>query len=327
MNAVTPKHLESWLEDKRGAEPGMVIMGTGGAIATSNQRAFQLLNCANTEEMRLLVQPVVKRLAASSSEAALGGQQFELHVRERLQTRRIMVTAHALGTDHLRWLLLLYPEEQARGRDQVLQNSARNELLGRLHGTVRHDLNSPIQALLWTFDLLQKAAHQAEMPAEQRSQIDETASMGRKELARLKNAVRRFLSFALVESEEPERLDLKEVLEEVHRVLAAEASLFDVRVNLELPPQDLFVKGRRGQLEQAIAALVLNAVDSAPAGKCVTVVLEAQAGNAVIVVHSAPVVREIETRPLALPARAPVPLHAAHAIAAQHGGDINERVH
>ena len=143
---------------------GIIVLTAAGLIAASNARALALFACASVDELRTLCQPVLKRLSAGLRPASVTAQQFELQVVTRPQPRKIVVSAHPL-VGQGDWLLLTHAEGDARRTDDLLEQAARNQLLQRLYGTLRHDLHSPIQAILWTFDLLQKAALQAPVSA------------------------------------------------------------------------------------------------------------------------------------------------------------------
>jgi signal transduction histidine kinase len=309
---------------------GIIVLSVGGTIAASNAQALQLFACANGEELRASCQPILKRLTSGLPRTdSPPAQQFELQIGAgRPPAGKIVVSAHPLGATH--WLLLTRSDATARQFDGVLEHAARNQLLHRLYGTMRHDLHSPIQAVMWTFDLLQRAAQQAQVAPEQRTQLEESASLGRKELDRLKGSVRRFLSYATPVGAERERIDVGELAESVQQVISAEASLFEVKMTTQPSAQPLFVDGVRGQLEQAVATLMLNAVDAAPAGGTVSTTVREHEGRAEIIVSSsraaegAAVPRHNHDHAVDASPRSAVGLHAARAVAASLGGDISE---
>jgi signal transduction histidine kinase len=284
-----------------------------------------LFACANVEELRTLCKPILKRLSSGLPYAGVtpAQQQFELQLPPRPQARKVVVCAYPLGTGQMHWLLLTRAEDDARRANGILEHAARNQLLHRLYGTMRHDLHSPIQAVLWTFDLLQRAAQQAEVGPEQRAQLEESATLGRKELDRLKGSVRRFLSYAMPTADK-ERIDVGALAEDVQRVISAEASLFDVKMTVQPPSQPLVIEGVRSQLEQALAALLLNAMDAIPAGGTVTTNVREHEGQAELIVSSSGVSAQPRARDTADSPRSAVGLHAARAVAAAHGGDISE---
>ena len=308
---------------------GIIVLTAVGALSASNAQALNLFACANGEELRALCQPILKRLTAGlPRDGVPPAQQFDLQIAARPQPRKILVSAYPLGSAQMHWLLLARSDDSARRFDAVLEHAARNQLLHRLYGTMRHDLHSPIQAVLWSFDLLQRAAQQADVSPEQRAQLEESATLGRKELDRLKASVRRFLAFAMPVGPDRERMDAAELAQDVQRVISAEASLFEVRMIVQPPPRPLTIDGVRGQLEQALAALMLNAVDAITHGGTVSTVVREHDGQVEFLVSSSanPDRAGAQTPPLreADAARSIVGLQAARAVAASHGGDISE---
>ena len=96
-------------------------------------------------------------------------------------------------------------------------------------------------------------------------------------------------------------------------------------MSVQAPPEPLLVEGVRSQLEQALAALMLNAVDAIPAGGTVTTSVREHEGQAEIIVSSNALAAQSRARDAPPDAmRSAVGLHAARAVASLHGGDISE---
>ncbi len=328
MTGATEGQVGRWFEDRRGEIPAaLVVLAADGAVAVSNPEALELLACANSGELRALLQPIVKRLDASSSGSSVSStERFEFQVPGERQARRIVLSARRLGGDQLRWLLLLQSDHQSREFETTLQHAARNQLLQRLQGTMRHDLNSPIQAALWTFDLLQRALQQSPVNPEQKAQLEESTALGRKELARLKDAVRRFLSFAASPGGDRERLDACELVSDIQRMISPEASLREVAMTIDLPSEAIFVEGVRNQLEQALATLMINAVDHTPPGGTIRTSVAQHDGRLEIAISSlSPAGDSARGPPPAEPAtQNAIGLHAARSIMMSHGGDVSQ---
>lgn len=332
VTGTAQDQLAGWLEDARGSAPaGVVVLTAAGAVAASNSAALEMLECSGTNGLRALLQPLLKRLASQVAAPADGSaQEFELQVRTPSRARRIAVRAHALSGEQLHWLLLLRSDPDAVAVEDALQNAARSQLLQRLHGTLRHDLNSPIQSIVWTIDLVQRAVEQSQLPPQQGSQLQQSVALARKEIVRLKGAVRRLLSFAIPAIDERERVDLNQLATEAQRLVATEAALFEMPMALELCDQPLFVEGVRGQLEQALAALLLNAIDALPNGGAITVAVRERDRVAELVVSCEPRAdagraTHVDDVAPGAAARGAVDLHGTQAIVAAHGGDVSEQ--
>ncbi len=155
--------------------------------------------------------------------------------------------------------------------DELLVDAARSRLLRRLASALRHDLNSPLQATLWSFDLIERSC--ASHPdTEQRAKIANSIDMGRRELARLQKGVRLFVACAAPLDEQPEPFDLREVVDEIESMLGAESSLRDVQMVFEKHAQALAVRGVRHRIQQALLLLALEALDATQPGTEIKVV-------------------------------------------------------
>ena len=155
--------------------------------------------------------------------------------------------------------------------DELLVDAARSRLLRRLASALRHDLNSPLQATLWSFDLIERSCA-SHADAEQRAKIANSIDMGRRELARLQKAVRLFVACAAPLDEQPEAFDLREVIAEIEKMLGAESSLRDVRMVFEEHEGALAVRGVRHRIQQALLLLALEALDATEPGTEIQVV-------------------------------------------------------
>lgn len=178
------------------------------------------------------------------------------------------------------------PGEQAarkegRADEGLLRDAARAQVLRRLGPTLRHDLNSPVQAALWAFDLMQRGV--ASHPdAEQRAKLLTSIELGRNELVRLQAAARLFAACAAPMEETVASFDMCELLGEIATLTAAEASLRDVHVTFDLPAQALAATGVRAHLQLALLHLTLEALDlGAPGGTLVVALVPSSAQVAV----------------------------------------------
>ena len=141
--------------------------------------------------------------------------------------------------------------------DKLLQ-SQKMEAIGQLAGGVAHDFNNVLQAMLNTVELLGSGPlppDQGEaLIAELKAQIRHGSALPRQ-----------LLLFARREVSKQERLELNEVvaaaLDLLRRLLRD-----NVRLRLDLAAEPLTVAADRGQLEQVLANLVVNACDAMPSG-------------------------------------------------------------
>jgi len=152
------------------------------------------------------------------------------------------------------------PKELALERD-----AAQSRMMKRLASTLRHDLNSPLQAAIWAFDLIERGLV-SHPDAAQRQKIGTSVELGRRELTRLQKAVRLFVSCAAPLDDRSENFDVCDVLGEVEHLLTAEATLHDVQLVFAETDEPVTVNGVRHEVQQALLLLALEAMDIAGAG-------------------------------------------------------------
>jgi two-component system cell cycle sensor histidine kinase/response regulator CckA len=145
---------------------------------------------------------------------------------------------------------------EAKQVEEYLLQAQKTEALGRLAGGVAHDFNNILQAMLATVQLWRAEAEGAATAAagELEDQIRRGAAL-----------VRQLLLFARRGLTKPERLDLNELISGAIGFL--KRLLRDnVRLHVELCPDVLPVDVDRGQIEQVLANLVVNAAHAMPDG-------------------------------------------------------------
>lgn len=145
---------------------------------------------------------------------------------------------------------------------QYLQ-AQKMEAIGRLAGGVAHDFNNLLTAILGYCELLL-----ADFDPDDRrlADIGEIQKAGRS-AARL---TRQLLAFSRKEIVKPTLLDLNVVVSDMRAMLVRLIGE-DVKVLLDLGPEVAFVKADRGQLEQIVMNVALNARDAMPRGGTLTI--------------------------------------------------------
>ncbi|OYW05345.1 MAG: hypothetical protein B7X11_02010, partial [Acidobacteria bacterium 37-65-4] len=162
-------------------------------------------------------------------------------------------------------------EFQAVGRDithQVklaaqLQEAQRLEAVAALAGGVAHEFNNDLQVMVATTRLL---------AAQRQDEVAFGVTLGKIEDAIKRSArhTRQLLVFARQDVTRREKIDLNELVASSADLLANLAPV-SVQLNVEQVAGTLAVEGDRGQLEQVLANLAVNAVDAMPGGGVLTV--------------------------------------------------------
>jgi len=144
-----------------------------------------------------------------------------------------------------------------RQNEQALHRAQKLEALGQLAAGVAHDFNNLLVAIMGSVQLAQVA----KTPSEQMELLDDAA----KTCLSAGDLTRRLLAFGRAQAVTEQAIDLRELLRETLRLLQRlipENIAIDVQANEGLPA----VLGDRGQFEQVVMNLCLNARDAMPQG-------------------------------------------------------------
>ncbi len=149
-------------------------------------------------------------------------------------------------------------EQALRRSGELLRHSQKMEAVGRLAGGVAHDFNNLLTAILGYSDLLVEQIPDGHAWKKEILEISGAA-------ARAHSLTRQLLAFSRRQVLEPKSLDLNLVVMEMERLLKRLISE-NILLVTSLDPAACNVKVDRGQIEQVIANLCLNARDAMPEG-------------------------------------------------------------
>ncbi len=161
--------------------------------------------------------------------------------------------------------------ERERMMEDRLRESAKMEAVGRLAGGIAHDFNNLLTAILGYSDLLMHRLPEDDM---MRREVGEIQKAGERAAA----LTRQLLAFGRKQMMQPLRIDLKEVVRGMERMLARLAGE-NVELTVDEGSGPMTVLADRGQIEQAIVNLVSNARDAMPEGGRLTIAISAEAGD------------------------------------------------
>ena len=142
--------------------------------------------------------------------------------------------------------------------EQQLRHAQKMEAIGKLAGGVAHDFNNLLTAIRSYADLMLD-----DMPHwdTKRSDVEEI----RKAAQRASELTSQLLAFSRKQMLKPRVLDIAVVLREVQMMLRR-LLIEDIDLTIEAPDKLWAVKADRGQLEQVIVNLAVNARDAMPHG-------------------------------------------------------------
>jgi PAS domain S-box-containing protein len=139
---------------------------------------------------------------------------------------------------------------------EQLRHAQKIEAIGTLAGGVAHDFNNLLQAMLSIVQLLERKGTESPRLVEHLTQLEKTIRRG-------SGLTRQLLLFARRETSKREDLDLNQILHDLmeflHRVVRA-----DIHLSVEPANVPLRISADRGQIEQVITNLAVNAIDAMP---------------------------------------------------------------
>jgi two-component system cell cycle sensor histidine kinase/response regulator CckA len=147
---------------------------------------------------------------------------------------------------------------ERRELEQQLVLSQRLEAVGKLSGGIAHDFNNLLGVIIGYSEALQQSID-PENPL--REAIDEIQKAGQ----RAATLTQQLLAFSRKQVLEPKILDLNSIVEDMRKMLRRLIGE-DIELNFNMPADLGRVKADRGQLEQVILNLAVNARDAMPHG-------------------------------------------------------------
>jgi two-component system NtrC family sensor kinase len=155
--------------------------------------------------------------------------------------------------------------ELRQTQDQVIQ-SERLAGLGRLAAVVAHELNNPLAGVLVMVRRTRKALARGAISPEQQADVASWLEMVDQEVARCGRIVQDLLAFSRHRRASREPVLVNDVASRALRLLAHKLDLAEVDLVETLDPANPQVMGDTGQIQQALMAVLINAVEAMPQG-------------------------------------------------------------
>jgi PAS domain S-box-containing protein len=151
--------------------------------------------------------------------------------------------------------------------EEMLLQSQKMEAIGQLAGGIAHDFNNMLMAILTSCDLL---LLDTEEDDEKRQDIELIQEAGE----RAATLTRQILAFSRRQTLHPEVLNLNDVINDMNKMMRRLISE-NIELTMTFKRDGNAVKADRGQLEQVILNLVVNARDAMPKGGKLTIETDA----------------------------------------------------
>jgi two-component system, cell cycle sensor histidine kinase and response regulator CckA len=248
---------------------GILIAGDDGRYVDANRAACEILGYTREE----LLGRTPWQLAPEPNHAEAHAQWRDFiaqgEMRGMFQIRRgdgairdLSFSARAAVLPGLHMSIIRDVTEQRRIERQLL-GAQRMEAVGRLAGGVAHDFNNLLTVILgFTSELLDSYPddpHIQELLGEVKRAGERAADM-----------TRQLLAFSRRQTVQPRRFNLNDAVSSMS-AMCTRLIGEDVHFALQLHDEPLFIESDRGQIEQVVTNLVVNARDAMPKGGRVTV--------------------------------------------------------
>jgi two-component system cell cycle sensor histidine kinase/response regulator CckA len=162
----------------------------------------------------------------------------------------------------------IYRDVTERKRvDEQLRRAERMQAAGRLAGGVAHEVNNMMTGVIGFSEFLMRSLEPSDP---RRAEVDEIIKAG----ARAADVTRQLLAFTRQQFLRPEVLEVNTVVRE-HEKMLRRVLGEDHRLELTLAPDAGDIRADRGQLEQVLVNLMLNARDAMPGRGAVTIATRA----------------------------------------------------
>jgi two-component system NtrC family sensor kinase len=231
----------------------------------------------------LMVNRPVRRLMLGTEEVRKGNLNYRI---ERPSKDEIGMLADSFNhmTDELKrarnelteWNRTL--EERVHQKTEELRRAQAHMIqiekmasLGTLAATVAHELNNPLEGVLTYAKLLKRKLQKGDIAPEERAEILDELSIIADETARCGNIVKNLLLFSRQKISALSEVDLQTVIEQSVRLIEHHLRIHNIKLDLRVTDKPVPIMCDISQIEQALLAIEINAVEAMPEGGTLTI--------------------------------------------------------
>jgi len=257
----------------------IVLVDAGGTIVLANAQAEGLFGYPRSELVGQPVEMLLPQRLRDQHAVFRGQYANDRRIRAMTAGRQLFAlrkdgsefpaeaALSPMDTDQGLFLLasmvdishrLQLEQASARQRDE-LAHLSRVAMLGELSGSLAHELNQPLAAILSNAQAGQRFLAQS---PPQMERIPAILSDIVKSDHRARAVIERLRSLLKKEPAQHQRLDLNELIEESLRLMRSDLKNRDVEADLDLARGLPAVNGDRNQLQQVLLNLIINACDA-----------------------------------------------------------------
>jgi two-component system NtrC family sensor kinase len=215
-----------------------------------------------------MVHSRVQRLAEGTRQVADGNLDFRLKVWGRDEISRLSSSFNQMVAD------LQHAQRELKQAQEQMVQVAKMASMGKLAATVAHEINNPLGGVLTYNKLLHRRLSDGPLSDEERKTLADQLELVIAEIKRCGNIVRNMLHFTKGADYLFEATDLHAVISKSLFIIAHHLEINGIKLMKQLLAADPHLVGNQNQLQQALIALFINAVEAMPPGGTLTVATE-----------------------------------------------------
>lgn len=153
--------------------------------------------------------------------------------------------------------------------------------LGKLSATVAHELNNPLEGILTYSKLVTKKLEKLN-DKEKHEDIIKILQLIADESSRCGRIVKDLLQFSHQDEIQYLRSSIKEIIDRALALMSHHFQINNIIIKKDFKVEDIYVECDAQRVEQALIAILVNAVEAMPDGGTITISLAKEMENAVI---------------------------------------------
>ena len=170
-------------------------------------------------------------------------------------------------------------EELQKIHDQIVQIE-KMASLGKLSATVAHELNNPLEGVLTYAKLIARRIRKTEVMTDKLKETLEDVELIMRETERCGNIVKSLLLFSKKQVVEFGLVSVRQIVEKAEKLVRHHFQISNVQFEASYPEKETVLLCEENQIQQALVALFVNAVEAMPDGGFLRVsVVDDDAGN------------------------------------------------
>jgi len=245
-----------------------------------------------------VVRPV-RNLVAATKEVSSGNLDYEIAIQRNDEIAELARSFNSMTRslqraekENLEWSSTL--EQRVREKtselhqvhQQILQIEKMTSL-GKLAATVAHELNNPLEGILTYSKLIGRRLSKVKEHSPEVRQTIEDIDLIQRETARCGNIVKNLLVFSKKQVAEYALIPVGQLVGNAEQILRHHFEIAKVQFEAKLPSDEPSLFCNENQIQQALVALFVNAVEAMPGGGklSVQVVLDPKNGDLNILVR------------------------------------------